>query len=141
MLKSQKPATKAGKEDTLQTVLTTLVGMTVLLVGGVGVYWLFQPAPVVPMTVQVKIDNRCGLTNDAFMAVSEPDGARAHFSGDLALLDTRSNSRIYVRSSDNYPAWSYESPPAKAAEEVTIKTVCQTNHFHGSLDSLKKRFE
>ena len=34
MNQRQKPTSKAGKDDTLQTVLTTLVVITVLLAGG-----------------------------------------------------------------------------------------------------------
>jgi hypothetical protein len=141
MNQSQKPAPKASKDDTLQTVLTTLVVITVLLASGVGLYWWFQPEPSEPMMVQVKIDNHCEVVNEAFMAISEPDGAKAYFNGDLALLHTRSNSKVYVRSSDKYPAFYFESPRVDAARKVTIKTECQPERIQRTLDALKKQFQ
>ncbi len=141
MNQRQKPTSKAGKDDTLQTVLTTLVVITVLLAGGAGVYWWFQPEPSTPIMVQVKIDNHCEVANEAFMAISEPDGAKAYFNGDLALLRTRSNSKVYVRSSDKYPAFYFESPRVDAAKKITIKTECQPERVQRTLESLKKQFQ
>lgn len=141
MTQSQKPASNASKDDTLQTVLTTLVVITLLLTGGIGLYWWFQPEPSEPLLVQVRLENHCEVINEAFMAISEPDGAKAYFSGDLALLRTRSTSKVYVRSSDKYPAFYFESPRVDAAKQVTIKTECQPERIQRTLESLKKQFQ
>jgi len=141
MNQSQKPTSKAAQDDTLQTVLTTLIVIIVLAAGGAGLYWWLQPELSTPITVQVKIDNHCEVVNEAFMAISEPDGAKAYFSGDLALLRTRSTSKVYVRSSDKYPAFYFESPRVDAAKQVTIKTECQPERIQRTLESLKKQFQ
>ena len=141
MNQSQKPTSKAAQDDTLQTVLTTLIVITVVAAGGAGLHWWLQPEPSTPITVQVKIDNHCEVVNEAFMAISEPDGAKAYFSGDLALLRTRSTSKVYVRSSDKYPAFYFESPRVDAAKQVTIKTECQPERIQRTLESLKKQFQ
>lgn len=129
-------------DDTIQTVLSTLIGVAVLLGGAVGLYFWLKPDPTHPLTVQVKLDNRCDMINDAFMAASEPDGAKAYFDGGLALLQTRSDAKVYVRSSDKFPAFYYESPRVDAAGKVTIKVVCDGGErIERTLNALKKQFQ
>lgn len=132
----------SSSDDTVQTVLTTLISVVVLLGGAVGLYFWLQPDPVHPLSVQVKLDNRCDVINEAFMAASEPDGAKAYFDGGLALLQTRSDAKIYVRSSDKFPAFYYESPRVEAASKVTIKVVCDGGErIERTLNALKKQFQ
>lgn len=76
------------------------------------------------------------------MAVSEPYGEKAYFDGTLAVLPTRSDARIHVRSSDRYPAFYYESERVDVAKKITITAICERGErINQTLDALKKQFE
>jgi hypothetical protein len=77
-----------------------------------------------PMIVKVTLDNRCGITEGAFIAVSD-DGVSAPFDGGVAVLPTQSNARIAVKNSSKFSGFSYETATVPAAPNVTITAECQ----------------
>lgn len=128
--------------DVVKVVAATL--MVLAGVAGSG-WWLYkstQPEPSHPLMAEITLDNRCGLINEAFMAVSEPDGRKVYFEGNRAILPTRSNAQIYVRSSDRYPAFYYESPRVDAAKKLTITATCDRGErINRTLDALRDQFK
>ena len=142
-MKPTRPkASKPKTDSTLSTVVSSLVGLTVVLGGGAGLYFWTLPQPSQPITVQVQLDNRCEVLNEAFMAVAEPYGTKSYFTGHIAVLATKSDAKIYVRSSDKYPSFYFESPRVDAAKKVTIKTICDGGQrIERTLDALKEQFK
>ncbi len=141
-MKPTQKHSKTSSDGTLNTVLTTLLSLTVLIGGAFGLYFFSQPEPAQPITVQVRLDNRCDIVNEAFMAMAEPYGSKAYFTGDLAVLSTKSDAKIYVHSSDKYPSFYYESPRVDAAKKVTIQVVCDSGQrIQRTLDALKDQFK
>ena len=103
-------------------------------------WWRQASAGPQPMTVQVTLDNQCGLVDDAFMAVAEPGGS-ASFDKGVALLRTQSNAKIMVRSSAKYPDFGFESPWVKAAPQVRITTQCKNSgRIDRTLGSMREQF-
>ncbi len=137
------PVRKAAvrpEERPLQFLLSVLG-----LVAAVGIlfityHWL-QPARPTPLRVTVELDNKCELVDDAFMAVSEPDGQRAYFANRVAVLQTRSDARISVRASDRFPGVAYEGSPVQAAEHLRFTVNCNVSErVERTLDALRERF-
>lgn len=94
-----------------------------------------------PMRVEVVLDNRCELIDEAFMAVSEPDGKKADFERGRAVLHTSSDARILVKAHERYPAFRYESAKVQAAPKVTITTRCDDGErIDRTLDAMRGQF-
>jgi hypothetical protein len=129
-------STDEGLNVALQAVLA------VLLLGGLafgGWYWSTQRAAE-PMQVRVLLDNRCELFDDAFMAVSVPDGQRAYFLKGEAVLNTRSDARVMVRSSDRFPDFHIETGTFRAAPQVVITVRCG-DRIDTTIESMREQFK
>jgi hypothetical protein len=142
MNKTHEAEVAIKETDTLTLVLQTLLVVTTLAAGAWGLYLWLQPEPSEPILVRVTLDNQCSVINEAFMAVSEPDGAKVYFDGPTALLLSRTNSKVYVRSSDKFPSFYFESPRVDPAKKVTITAVCDRGErIERTLNALKKQFQ
>lgn len=133
---SQKPPPRA-------LVLWTILAVT-MVASGVGLGWWISLRPqsqAVPMRVQVTLDNRCGIVDDAFMVVSEHDGARATFSAGVAFIETRAGSRVYLTVSDKYPGFEFESPRKSVQAEMVLTADCgQGERIERTLDAMREQF-
>ena len=68
---SKKPPRPAPASDALPAAFwSTLIGISVLVLGGLGIYVMLEMTAPKPMRVQVVLDNRCEVIDDAFMALS-----------------------------------------------------------------------
>jgi hypothetical protein len=138
--KTQRPAPKS---DAIPPAFwSTLIAITVVVLGGLGIYLMMENATPKPMRVQVLLDNRCEVIDDAFMAVSEPDGARAVFVKGVAYLNTTNKAKILVKVNDKYPGFQFESGKSDAAPRVTIQVNCDTgDRTQRTLDAMKEQFK
>ena len=116
------------------------VGVVVLIALVYGVIYLTQETAPRPIEVEVYMNKRCELIDGAFIAVSEPDGARANFDKGLPVLKTYSNSKIMVRSNPAYPSFSYESNKVQAEPKVVIPVECETGRIDKTLDAMRQQF-
>lgn len=138
--KKQRPAPKANAIP--PAFWSTLIGITALVLGGLGIYLMMENASPKPMRVQVLLDNRCEVIDDAFMAVSEPDGARSVFVKGVANLNTTNKAKIMVKVNDKYPGFQFESGKSDAAPRVTIQVYCDTgDRTQRTLDAMKEQFK
>lgn len=129
-------------EDWALRLLLSVLAV-VAAVGGlfIAFYWL-QPAAPTPLRVTVELVNQCELIDDAFMAVSEPDGQRAYFANRIAILETRSDAYVAVRASDRYPGVAYESSRVRAASDLRFTVNCGlSERVERTLDALRDRFQ
>ncbi len=140
---TKKPQRPAPKTDAIPPAFwSTLIAITVLVLGGLGIYLMMENAKPKPLRVQVQLDNRCEIIDDAFMAVSEPDGARAVFVNRVAYLNTTNKAKILVKVNDKYPGFQFESGKSDAAPRVTIKVNCDTgDRTQRTLDAMKEQFK
>ncbi len=118
---------------------SVLGGLAVLVAVG-AIYHLYADSKPRPMVVEVYMDKQCELIDGAFMAVAEPDGARANFDKGLAVLNTFSDSRIVIRSNPAYPSFSFESTKVKAGPKVVIPVQCETGRIDKTLDAMRQQF-
>jgi hypothetical protein len=140
---TQKPQRPAPKTDAIPPAFwSTLIAITVVVLGGLGIYLMMENATPKPMRVQVLLDNRCEVIDDAFMAVSEPDGAKAVFVKRVAYLNTTNKAKILVKVNDKYPGFQFESGKSDAAPRVTIQVNCDTgDRTQRTLDAMKEQFK
>ena len=140
---SKKPPRPAPASDALPAAFwSTLIGISVLVLGGLGIYVMLEMTAPKPMRVQVVLDNRCEVIDDAFMAVSQPDGAKAVFVKGVANLNTTNKSKIFVKVNDKYPGFQFESGKADAAPRVTIQVNCDSgDRTQRTLDAMKEQFK
>lgn len=140
---NKKPARPAPKSDALPAAFwSTLIGISVLVLGALGIYVMMEMSTPKPMRVQVVLDNRCEVIDDAFMAVSQPDGAKAVFVKGVAQLNTTNKSKIYVKVNDKYPGFQFESGKSDAAPRVTIQVNCDSgDRTQRTMDAMKDQFK
>lgn len=140
---TKKPQRPAPKSDAIPPVFwATLIAITVVVLGGLGIYLMIENAAPKPMRVQVLLDNRCEVIDDAFMAVSEPDGAKAVFVKGVAYLNTTNKAKILVKVNPKYPGFQFETGKSDAAPRVTIQVNCDTgDRTQRTLDAMKEQFK
>lgn len=140
---NKKPTRPAPQSDALPAAFwSTLIGISVLVLGALGIYVMMEMSTPKPMRVQVVLDNRCEVIDDAFMAVSQPDGAKAVFVKGVAQLNTTNKSKIYVKVNDKYPGFQFESGKSDAAPRVTIQVNCDSgDRTQRTLDAMKEQFK
>lgn len=138
--KTQRPA---PKPDAIPAAFwSILIAITVVVLGGLAVFMIMENATPKPMRVQVMLDNRCEVIDDAFMAVSEPDGAKAVFVNRVAYLNTTNKAKILVKVNDKYPGFQFESGKSDAAPRVTIQVNCDSgDRTQRTLDAMKEQFK
>lgn len=132
----------AATQDNSQ--LWSMVGGAVVLVAAAigGTLWFVKPKNPDYIEVQVTLDNRCELIDDAFMAVASPSGAKATFDKGLAILRVPPDSKIHVKSNDKYPAFSFETSKYDAEPRMVITANCgMGERIDRTLDALKKQFK
>ncbi|MDP4613042.1 MAG: hypothetical protein NWS97_04600 [Limnohabitans sp.] len=139
----KKPQRPAPKPDAIPAAFwSILIAITVVVLGGLAVFLIMENATPKPMRVQVMLDNRCELIDDAFMAVSEPDGAKAVFVNRVAYLNTTNKAKILVKVNDKYPGFQFESGKSDAAPRVTIQVNCDSgDRTQRTLDAMKEQFK
>ena len=138
--KTQRPAPKPDAIPA--TFWSILIAITVVVLGGLAVFLIMENATPKPMRVQVMLDNRCEVIDDAFMAVSEPDGAKAVFVNRVAYLNTTNKAKILVKVNDKYPGFQFESGKSDAAPRVTIQVNCDSgDRTQRTLDAMKEQFK
>ena len=78
----------------------------------------FEP----PKIIQVKayLDNRCSVTNDAFVAEAPEQGRTAKFRDGVAIMRLPENAKIRLAVSRAFPAFTYEDTPQDVAPIVTL---------------------
>lgn len=138
--RTQRPA---PKPDAIPAAFwSILIAITVVVLGGLAVFLIMENATPKPMRVQVMLDNRCEVIDDAFMAVSEPDGAKAVFVNRVAYLNTTNKAKILVKVNDKYPGFQFESGKSDAAPRVTIQVNCDSgDRTQRTLDAMKEQFK
>ena len=138
------PARKKPAPPDNSNQIWSIVGGAVVLVAAAigGTLWFMDRQHPGYMEVQVTLDNRCELIDEAFMAVATPSGARATFDKGLAILRVPEHSKIYVKSNDKYPSFSFETPKYDAAPRMVITANCGVGaRIDRTLDALKKQFK
>lgn len=114
----------------LACVLTIILGGFFLLPK---VVKEFQDEEVI--RVRVTLENRCTITDEAFVVLDESTKIKTPFYGKVAVLRTERNAPLRLWMSPNFPQFRYDGEIQRAKEEMVMISDCNRNP---RMDSIMK---
>ena len=99
---------------------------------GVGGYFMlpsimkeFSPEEII--RVRVTLENKCTLTDDAFVVLDEEKNIKTPFYGKVAVLYTRKDAPLRLWMSPNFPEYRYDGEIQRAEENMVMISDCDRN--------------
>ena len=114
----------------LACVLTIILGGFFLLPK---VVKEFQNEEVI--RVRITLENRCTITDEAFVVLDESTKIKTPFYGKVAVLRTERNAPLRLWMSPNFPQFRYDGEIQRAKEEMVMISDCNRNP---RMDSIMK---
>ena len=114
----------------LACVLTIILGGFFLLPK---VVEEFQEEEVI--RVRITLENRCKITDEAFVVLDESTKIKTPFYGKVAVLRTERNAPLRLWMSPNFPQFRYDGEIQRAEEEMVMISDCNRNP---RMDSIMK---
>ena len=114
----------------LACVLTIILGGFFLLPK---VVKEFQDEEVI--RVRITLENRCKITDEAFVVLDESTKIKTPFYGKVAVLRTERNAPLRLWMSPNFPQFRYDGEIQRAKEEMVMISDCNRNP---RMDSIMK---
>ena len=106
----------------LACVLTIILGGFFLLPK---VVKEFQDEEVI--RVRITLENRCKITDEAFVVLDESTKIKTPFYGKVAVLRTERNTPLRLWMSPNFPQFRYDGEIQRAEEEMVMISDCDRN--------------
>ena len=120
----------------LACVLTIILGGFFLLPK---VVKEFQDEEVI--RVRITLENRCTITDEAFVVLDESTKIKTPFYGKVAVLRTERNAPLRLWMSPNFPQFRYDGEIQRAKEEMVMISDCNRNPRMGSImKSMREAF-
>ena len=92
--------------------------------------------------VTIKLDNKCSLTEDAFIVVHKDTGKTTTFNNGLATINVPEGSDLNLALSPRYPDFRYDGIPQSAEPNMTITADCsQSPRMKMIMDSMNESFK
>jgi|TARA_Y200000002_G_scaffold91934_1_gene74140 hypothetical protein len=114
-----------------------LACVLILVLGGIfvlpKVFKEFQDEEVI--RVRVTLENRCKITDDAFVVLDESTKIKTPFYGKVAVLRTERNAPLRLWMSPNFPQFRYDGEIQRAEEAMVMISDCNRNP---RMDSIMK---
>ena len=114
----------------LACVLTIILGGFFLLPK---VVKEFQDEEVI--RVRITLENRCKITDEAFVVLDESTKIKTPFYGKVAVLRTERNAPLRLWMSPNFPQFRYDGEIQRAKEDMVMISDCNRNP---RMDSIMK---
>ena len=93
----------------------------------------FQDEEVI--RVRITLENRCTITDEAFVVLDESTKIKTPFYGKVAVLRTERNAPLRLWMSPNFPQFRYDGEIQRAEEEMIMISDCNRNP---RMDSIMK---
>ena len=93
----------------------------------------FQDEEVI--RVRITLENRCKITDEAFVVLDESTKIKTPFYGKVAVLRTERNAPLRLWMSPNFPQFRYDGEIQRAEEEMIMISDCNRNP---RMDSIMK---
>ena len=91
--------------------------------------------------VRVTLENRCTITDDAFVVLDESTNIKTPFYGKIAILRTERNSPLRLWMSPNFPQFRYDGEIQRAQEEMVMISDCNRNpRMDSVMKSMREAF-
>ena len=117
--------------------------IVIILVGGFfllpKLFKEFQDEEVI--RVRVSLENRCSITDDAFVVLDESTKIKTPFYGKIAILRTERNAPLRLWMSPNFPEFRYDGEIQRAEEEMVMISDCNRNpRMDSVMKSMREAF-
>ena len=89
--------------------------------------------------VRVTFENKCSITDDAFVVLDESTKIKTPFYGKIAILRTKRNAPLRLWMSPNFPQFRYDGEIQRAEEEMVMISDCNRNPKNGQHDEINER--
>ena len=103
--------------------------IVIIFVGGFvllpKVFKEFQDEEII--RVRVSLENKCSITDDAFVVLDESTKIKTPFYGKIAILRTERNAPLRLWMSPNFPQFRYDGEIQRAEEEMVMISDCNRN--------------
>ena len=120
----------------LACVLTIILGGFFLLPK---VVEEFQDEEVI--RVRITLENRCKITDEAFVVLDESTKIKTPFYGKVAVLRTERNAPLRLWMSPNFPQFRYDGEIQRAEEEMVMISDCNRNpRMDSVMKSMREAF-
>ena len=114
-----------------------LACVLILVLGGIfllpKVFKEFQHEEVI--RVRITLENRCKITDEAFVVLDESTKIKTPFYGKIAVLRTERNAPLRLWMSPNFPQFRYDGEIQRAEEAMVMISDCNRNP---RMDSIMK---
>ena len=91
--------------------------------------------------VRVTLENRCTITDDAFVVLDESTKIKTPFYGKIAVLRTERNAPLRLWMSPNFPQFRYDGEIQRAEEEMVMISDCNRNpRMDSVMKSMREAF-
>ena len=91
--------------------------------------------------VRVTLENRCTITDDAFVVLDESTKIKTPFYGKIAILRTQRNAPLRLWMSPNFPQFRYDGEIQRAQEEMVMISDCNRNpRMDSVMKSMREAF-
>ena len=99
----------------------------------------FQDEEVI--RVRVSLENKCSITDDAFVVLDESTKIKTPFYGKIAVLHTKRNAPLRLWMSPNFPQFRYDGEIQRAEEEMVMVSDCNRNpRMDSVMKSMREAF-
>ena len=99
----------------------------------------FQDEEVI--RVRVSLENKCSITDDAFVVLDESTKIKTPFYGKIAVLRTERNAPLRLWMSPNFPQFRYDGEIQRAEEEMVMISDCNRNpRMDSVMKSMREAF-
>ena len=126
----------------------TLTGICLLTAGISGLFWFFMPGfsndfePPKIIMVKAKLENRCTVIDETFVAEAPEQGRRAPFRDGVAIMRLPEGAKIQLAVSSAYPAFRYDDVPQPVAPNVKLIADCDVSpRLRSIFGSMKETFK
>ena len=121
----------------IKEVYFILACVLIIILGGFfllpKVFKEFQDEEII--RVRITLENRCEITDEAFVVLDESTKIKTPFYGKLAVLRTERNAPLRLWMSPNFPQFRYDGEIQRAEEEMVMISDCNRNP---RMDSIMK---
>ena len=91
--------------------------------------------------VMVSLENKCSITDDAFVVLDENTKIKTPFYGKIAVLRTERNAPLRLWMSPNFPQFRYDGEIQRAEEEMVMISDCNRNpRMDSVMKSMREAF-
>jgi len=114
-----------------------------MIIGGIflfpKVFKEFQGEEVI--RVRIALQNKCKITDDAFVVLDESTKIKTPFYGKIAVLRTERNAPLRLWMSPNFPQFRYDGEIQRAEEEMVMISDCDRNpRMNSIMKSMREAF-